>query len=570
MRCAVAIAIGAIAGDLGAQDVSAPLRVPCNGQTISEIRIVTQPPEYGSIFARWRFLRNSVARLHVTTREEVIRRFLLLKDGDACRELRRSETERILLAQPFLADATVHAEDDGGGGVRIVVTTIDEVSALGALGVAGTKVTVLKLGNANVAGDGVFALGEWRDGGVYRDLWGASFTDHQLGGRAYQLTVEGARRPVGGEWRALVAHPFLTDLQRVAWRVTAGESRSFTPFRIDADNSPSLSVRRRYADLGGIIRIGEPGRLSLFGASLSHEAGSSDSLAVIMTDSGLVRADAVELDGAYGRHRTARANLLWGVRNIKFDRVMGFDALFAPQDVRRGFQLGVLFGRGLSVLGSDDDDIALAGDLYMGAGGRRSFVALQARGEGRQDYDRNRWDGVLAGGRAAWYLKPSPSHTAVLSLDGGAGWRQRVPFQLTAADRDGGIRGHGASKMGGAQRAVVRLEDRWAIGTLRKSAGLGVAAYVDAGRLRAGDSPYGVDSPLLAGAGIGILIALPPRSKRMWRLDVAYPIAGARDGERRIDVRLRANDFTRRFWKEPRDLRRGRERSVPSSIFNWP
>jgi hypothetical protein len=35
-------------------------------------------------------------------------------------------------------------------------------------------------------------------------------------------------------------------------------------------------------------------------------------------------------------------------------------------------------------------------------------------------------------------------------------------------------------------------------------------------------------------------------------------------------VRLTSGDFTRAFWRDPPDVRRVRERTVPQSVFTWP
>src|SRR5690348_3911516 len=61
---------------------------------------------------------------HVITRPDIVRGFLLMKVGDGCNELRRTESERILRALPFIADATVDVLPNGRGGVDLSVTTI--------------------------------------------------------------------------------------------------------------------------------------------------------------------------------------------------------------------------------------------------------------------------------------------------------------------------------------------------------------------------------------------------------------------------------------------------------------
>ena len=62
--------------------------------------------------------------------------------------------------------------------------------------------------------------------------------------------------------------------------------------------------------------------------------------------------------------------------------------------------------------------------------------------------------------------------------------------------------------------------------------------------------------------------APPRRSRRLWRLDLSVPVTS--DAGARWEVRLSSFNYTRHFWIEPNDIRRNRERSVPSSIFSWP
>ena len=54
---------------------------------------------------------------------------------------------------------------------------------------------------------------------------------------------------------------------------------------------------------------------------------------------------------------------------------------------------------------------------------------------------------MLASSRFAWYLHPMPKHTTLVDVEYSGGWRQRVPFQLSFADREGGLRGFAASAL---------------------------------------------------------------------------------------------------------------------------
>ena len=144
--------LGAI-GSLGAQTVSRT-QVRCAGQIITDITIRAEAPEYGGLFARLQAIQRAVEGLHTTTAPEVVRNFVLLQRGQPCSPLQRYETERILRAQPFLAQADVTAYSDGADGVRIEVVTVDEPSLVAVVGVRTRAPPVhrltLEIGRAHV------------------------------------------------------------------------------------------------------------------------------------------------------------------------------------------------------------------------------------------------------------------------------------------------------------------------------------------------------------------------------------------------------------------------------------
>jgi hypothetical protein len=174
---------------------------------------------------------------------------------------------------------------------------------------------------------------------------------------------------------------------------------------------------------------------------------------------------------------------------------------------------------------------------------------------------------MVASGRLAFYLKPSDAHIVIASGEFAGGWRLRIPFQLTLGAVPGGVRGYRDSRVAGATRSVARVEDRWSLGQVTRHLGLGLATFVDAGRVWAGDAPFGVHSGLRTGIGAGLLAAVPPQSKRLWRLDFAVPVSA--DAHARWEIRL-TTVWVGGFWSEPRDVAQARAGAAPSLIFTWP
>jgi hypothetical protein len=287
----------------------------------------------------------------------------------------------------------------------------------------------------------------------------------------------------------------------------------------------------------------------------------------VVTDSTLLPDTSQALINRYTNHQTARLNLLWGLRNVRFVRVSGFDALEGIQDFRTGVQVATLLGKGARILRGKERDWFGSTDLYAGMATPIAYAALNVAGEGRRDEEGN-WDGLLAHGRGALYLKPFNRHTWMSDLTWSGGWKQRIPFQLTFADRDGGLRGFRTADVGGARRLVARAEDRYLVGRYKQFATVAVAGFAEAGKIWAGDSPFGVNTPVYSSVGFSLLAASPPQSRRTVRVDFAFPVRG--QAKHNLEVRLIAGDFTRAFRVEPRDIYNSRERSVPASVFNWP
>jgi hypothetical protein len=508
--------------------------------------------------------------LHANTSDDVVRQYLLLQVGDVCTEIRRSESERILRVQPFLVDARIRAFDDDSGGVQLEVETRDEFSVVADLRIAGDAPMFrgIRLGESNLGGRGVFAALQWRDGAAYDDLVGIRLEDYQFLGQRNVARLFATRLPRGHEFGTELLRPYYTDLQRFAWRGGYGGTREFLRFLRPQDDGGAIALRRTYGDIGAVFRVGEPGRLRLLGAAITRERDVVDSRPVIITTNGFVEDS---LGGGFpAQFRTsnvARFNALVGMRRLSFLRVEGFDALTGVQDMAVGVQGAFMLARSLPILGATDQDWFVRHGLYAGGGSPRSFVGVEAITEARRGDD-GVWDGILSSGRAAWYYKPWRNQLTLAALDWGAGWNVRVPYQATFAEREGGILGYRNSRLGGAHRAVLRVEQRW-LPTPRTTIGdLGVAFFADVGRVWAGDVPFASTSPVRGTIGVGVLAAVPRRSRRLWRVDFGLPVGG--DPNAAFEVRITGNDFTRVFSREARDIDRARERSLPRSLFTWP
>ena len=554
--------------------VSSQGRLPvtgCSGQPISDIVVITQPPFTDRLPRDLEWVRRAVRATHANTRDDVVRQFLFLKVGEPCNQIKRAESERILRAQPYLVDARIRVYDDENGGVRLEVETRDDFSLMLEPMLRGSSPQFrgLRLGESNLAGFAKQAVVEWRNGMAYNDVLGVQFTDFQFLGQRDELRLEARREPFGQRLNLEAVRPFYTDLQRFAWVASVGGRREPHQFLRGDIETNAVNVRRAFSNVGGLARVGPVGRLRLIGASITREEERVDSLPFLLTPLG-VRPDTLgEAALLFRRQNVLRANLLLGVRAIRFVRVQGFDALTGAQDIRVGAQAGVSLGQSIVVGPAVDRDRFLSTNVYLGWGGEKWFAGAQGITEARYDLTRRQWDNVIGSGRAAWYFRPAVRQTTVLQAEWATGRRMRAPFQLSLADREGGLLGHRQSREPGARRLVLRGEQRLVVPTRLNVADVGLAGFVEAGRLWTESSvPYTVDTPWRGVVGVSLLAAVPPRSRRLWRVDFAVPVS--KDPRARFEVRLTGIDRSRTFWRDTRDVERSRERTAPTSLFNWP
>lgn len=539
----------------------------CDGKLVSEIIVERQPP---TLITRtvppWVRPVAIAAVQHKTSKASAIRPFLQVEPGKLCSSFRLAESERVLRAQPYLADADVRAVPDDSGGVRVVVSTVDEIPIVLGVGLRGGGVSSVTYGNSNIMGDGLYGAVEWRQGFAYRDGVGGRFENFHAFGGANMLTVVAERFPLTSDYVASLTHPFYTQFQRLGWYTGVSRSEGYVSFTRPEGAALSLPITRTRWDVGGIFRLGGRNGHFFAGPLFTHYRLTPETNEVILTDTGLVQAVDQTLVDRYPRQRTTRLAAVLGVRLLSYLKVTGFDALTGPQDLGVGMQLVTTVGRGI---GSGAHDEILGADLYAGWGSPTSFLALRTQWETqREPSNGKRWVDFVGSGRLAWYRRVGASGTYLTSVEFSGGWRQRTPFQLRLGDARGGLRGYHDSHIAGARRLVLRAERRWVLGGLTRFDNFGIAAFSDVGRTWAGQVPFGVNSGVKASLGVGLLLAVPKESRRLLRVDFAAPLV--HDPHAGFEVRVSASAPLAGLWREPSDVARVRSLIPSANVFDWP
>lgn len=536
----------------------------CDGEIVSEVVTTREPPV---ILSRSTFARPVVAAVlrHTTTRAPAILPFVQLHPGEPCSEFRRAESERVLRAQPYLADASVRAVPDTNGTVRIEITTVDEVSVMAGAGLRSTSLASLRYGSGNLMGNGMLGELEWRRGFAYREGFGVRFTDYHVLNGPNRLDVVAERFPLDAQYLLSLAHPFYTAFQHSAWFAGLRRSQGYEQFTRPSGPSLALSLDRRRYDVGGVARLGGGAARFFVGPLLTYERITPGANGVILSDSGFAADSDSTLSGRYATVSDTRLGAVVGFRALSFRTVYGFDALAGAQDVGSGLQVVSMLAQGF---GSGRRGDLFGVDTYAGFATDASYLALHTTWESERQPRLGRWGDVVGSGRLAWYRKPSPRQTAIWSLEYAGALREQTPFQLTLGDHDGGVRGYHGSRAAGGERLVLRLERRWLLGGVTRFANVGVAAFSDAGKLWAAGVPYGQNTGPRVGAGVGLLLAIPKQSRRLVRADFALPLVP--DHDARYEVRVSISTPFSMLWREPGAIARIRSAIPATNIFSWP
>lgn len=535
----------------------------CDGRLVREIHVSALRPPFTGEARYWRRFARALGLHHATTDTAVVRRFLAVDTGQVCTDFRLRESARLLREQPFLADATVRSVPDGSGGVRVEVETIDEIPALVSASLSHRRLSYLEIGNENVFGDAwLLAIHGSNDPLTGRSA-GFRTSDYQFLNRPYQLDAQADFGNRSSGWLLAASHAYLTDLQRIAWEAGLGQLRDefITLHRGEGIDDLALAYRRFATDVGGVLKLGNIRTPILIGGALTHlRMDPTGSFTV--TNDGITPDTTLSTRYPIERHTRITAIAAW--RNLNFVTARGFDALAATQDVPTGFQLFGQVGRGIRAFQGESDFFTLT-DLLAGVGSGVTYAGLHLITEARHQIGAPQWDGIITSSRLGLYWKPTAPNLLRSWAEFDGGWRVLTPFQLDLATEDQRLIGYkgiatGAERLGGG------IEARHVVSGLTSKADVGFGAFVNAAELWAGGAPFGMNTPLLASAGVSLFGAFPHGSQRLLRIDLGAPLRSSvvQSG---WEVRLRFSDATRISREEPRDVTRAREQFVGPDIF---
>jgi hypothetical protein len=566
----------------------------CSTGTVSEIFV-----DNGSVFEvgsedldpRFNWAYRSANRMHVRTRETVIRRELLFREGDCYVPALLQDSERILRSLSFIADADVFAIRQPDATYHVVVETRDEwsmrVEPQWDNDDGGMALTGVELREDNLLGRGQRVSAYFKESQGER-VYGADVGTRQLFGTTLDAELGVARTPVGVSVVQRLSYPFRGENGRWAFRQQIEHLERNFEFFVPREDGPGVRRRffaeeRRSFDVGTVMRLGRRGNLTMFGLALAGE-WTEYPRDYLSTDGGGDQPmrqqvspgePTVPVVTGLDTVRSVRAVFLAGQRNVYFQRRRALDAVRGAEDVRLGVEAEFAVGRSLAAFSDDDDLMVDVGFSLAGAPFRGIVAGVRATASGRRDYGAEagsfEWRSVFgqADGWAYWRPSEESRHTFVAAGSIVGGWRTTVPFQLTLGNR-AGLRGFPTHAYPGERRMVGTLEHRAYLGwPYARLFDLGTAVFVDVGKMWAGGDTFGVNSPVAASVGAGLRLAFPPGSRRTYRLDVAVPVTA---GYRVSDVvfTFGVGQAVGRDRGDDSQLRRSNRRALSASVFNFP
>lgn len=534
-------------------------------------------------------------RLHFRTRSSVIRRELVFDEGDCYDPALLEESERLLRALGFLAEADIHGVRQEDGGYHVIVDTQDEWSTKAEVQADGGGLEGGEIQEANLLGTGQRLELFYRDRRLAQS-YGLAYHTPQMFGTRWDFGLRAGSTRAGTFFEQTVAFPFVGEQGR--WAAVQAFRRDDRLFDLVAAEAPAgmdelpepevhllLPMREKGMDVGLVKRIGRIGSLSVIGAALSFQelsypGGRGRSVLVYgdeYNDTTAIVADFVDpVWSELSETQNIRAFLLLGHRSVEWTERDRLDAMRASQDVRVGAEISLALGRSLPGLELADD---LFGTLTLFSGmtfGESVLLINDLRVDARRDFDAPieaaEWRDVLGEGRMLAYWTPpwTTRHTFVGHVTAAGGWNNVTPFQLTLGG-ERALRGYDDWRFPGGRRVVLSAEDRYYLGwPFPDLIDLGLTAHVDAGHIWRGDvpQPYGADSGWKFSGGLGVRVNFPAGGRTTYRVDYAMPFdRGPGDGRLLISVG-EVLGIDRRFDRP--EITRSRMSRLSADLFNFP
>ena len=455
-------------------------------------------------------------RIHVRTRERIVRNDLLFESGDPVDDELIEQTERNLRTLPFLRDArieTTEVDTDGDGQpdrVDVRVTTWDRWTLSPRVDFRQVQDrTLWELGASerNLAGFGKSVTYSHRQT-LDRSIDRVTYEDPQLFHTNITLAGSVSELSDGYDRYLIVQRPFLSLRDPWSYTLGAGGFYRTDPIVEHGAEVDRLAHRGRWGDLAlgrTIVRRGNRA-LRLHGAYR-------------------FRSDDV------GAERRAFGIAEVGLQHVshRFVRLTHVSQFERTEDFNLGAESHLTVGLSAEALGGLGRATLVSAGHRQGIGFRDDhFVILGAGFGGRRE--RGAWRNVSASWYARYLLKQAPRVAFVGRVNYVHGHALDPEVQLRLGI-ESGLRGYPVRQFTGTRAFLLSAEERWFLADdVWQLFSFGVAAFVDSGFVW--PEADAVDlSDLKTAVGVSLLVGSHRLGRGGVRFDLGYGlnrIEGAR------------------------------------------
>jgi len=519
LLCALACR-GAFADEVP-QPIPLPDELEARGAIIGEIRIVVGDVFDTSVKGEGGWLYRAANKLHIETRESVIRGQLLFKRGEPYRHRVVAETERLLRANDYLYDAVIVPVAYDGNTVTLEVRTRDVWTLNPGFNFSrkgGTNTLGAQIEEDNLFGTGRSLDFEWRSDVDRESLSVSYFDPHFLHsftrfGISYEDADDGStkllqlNRPFYALDVRRAGGVYLLDYQRNDSRYVLG------------DEVGKFEHREEYYEAHTGWSRGLQGRwVRRWTTGFTYQR---DTFAPVPFEplGGPLPADRELVYPWIG----------FDLIEDDFQERLNQDQILRTEDVLLGLRAAVRVGYAPEAFGSDRDALIARASVQDGADLRPGmslfgFLSASGRIEGGQIVN-----GLLgAGGRFYWETSKNSKFFA--SVSGAVTEQLDEEYQLTLGG-DNGLRGYPLRYQAGTARALLTLEQRYYTKWYPfRLFHVGAAAFADVGRTWGTDVTGAESLGILRDVGIGLRLGSSRSSfGNVVHIDLAFPLDGDED-----------------------------------------
>ena len=471
-----------------------------------------------------RWLYRWANRLHVVTREEVIRQQLLFGTGDVFSERLLEETARILRSNRYLYDADVRIVSSSDGEVDIEVRSRDVWSLLPEIELSrsgGENRTAIGLEETNLFGRGQLLRAK-HVSTVDRDSNRLDFEDNHLGGSWVSLFLRLADNSDGHSNTLSVVRPFHElDAHWSAGGILVDDERRTALYSLGEEAAEYIHERRYGTAFGGWSKGLQNGWVRRWNAGIVHDEHRFTDVAEPALPPGPIPADR-ELVYPF---------VSLEILEDSYETSSNTNYIGRTEDFFMGTRLAASIGFANENFGADRDAIVYSASINRGFGslqGRSLFLSASASGRDEDGRSAN----VISNLDIRYYSKQSDKRLFFVELSGSAGHNLDLDSTVRLGGQTG-LRGYPLRYQGGDSKMLLTIEQRyftdWYPFRLFR---VGGAIFADVGRTW-GDNPVGERNyGWLKDVGFGLRLAPTRFSKdKIAHLDFAFPL----DGDPSID-----------------------------------